>query len=52
MPEVGVVSGGWEYVWAAYVLSGLVFLGYFLSVHLRYRSELARQQAASPGEDR
>lgn len=38
----GVVSGGWEFVTAAYALSGLVFGAYFFVLHLRYRAERAR----------
>lgn len=38
----GVVSGGWEFVVAAYVVSGLVLGTYFVILHLRYRAERAR----------
>jgi hypothetical protein len=31
----GVVSGGSEYVWAAYVLSWVVLVGYALSLKIR-----------------
>jgi hypothetical protein len=40
----GLLHGGWEFVIAAYSVSALVFAGYFLSVHSRYRAE--RRQAA------
>ena len=38
MPS-GVISGGWEFVQAAYLVSAVVLGSYFLSVHLRYRRE-------------
>ena len=38
----GVVQGGWEFVIAAYVLSGVVLTSYAASVFFRYRSEKAR----------
>jgi hypothetical protein len=41
-PGSGIVSGGWEFVVAAYVVSGLVFGAYFVILHLRYRAERAR----------
>jgi heme exporter protein CcmD len=41
---IGVIQGGWEFVWAAYAVSAAVFLGYALSVHLRYRAERARRE--------
>ena len=34
----GVVSGGSEYVWAAYVLSWVVLVGYALSLKIRQAS--------------
>ncbi len=43
----GLLQGGWEFVVAAYVVTALVFGGYFLSVHFRYRAE--RRQAARDG---
>ena len=39
----GVIEGGWEFVWAAYVLTGLVFLIYTASVLSRYRHEMRRE---------
>jgi heme exporter protein D len=33
----GVISGGWEYVWAAYALTGLVLVGYAASLWVRSR---------------
>jgi heme exporter protein D len=40
----GVVVGGWEFVWAAYAVSAVILLGYALSVHRRYRTELDRRR--------
>lgn len=42
MNPAGVISGGWEYVTAAYVLSLVVLSSYALSVVLRYRAEIRR----------
>ena len=39
----GVVTGGWEFVIAAYVVSTVVLGGYLASVLLRYRAEQNRQ---------
>jgi hypothetical protein len=38
----GVVQGGWGFVWAAYAVTGAVFILYSLSVVWRYRVERAR----------
>ncbi len=35
----GVIVGGWEYVIAAYTVTGAVFLLYALSVAFRLRAE-------------
>jgi hypothetical protein len=50
----GVVHGGWNFVIAAYTVSALVYFGYALSIHLRYRSERARaaREASQPSEVR
>lgn len=40
----GVVTGGWEYVVAAYTLSAAILLGYACSIYLRYRSERTRRK--------
>jgi hypothetical protein len=37
----GVITGGWEFVIGAYVLSALVLGGYLLSVILRHSREFA-----------
>lgn len=46
----GVIEGGWEYVWAAYALTGLAFLIYSVSVLSRYRRE-QRREADQRGTD-
>jgi hypothetical protein len=48
---MGVIVGGWEYVQAAYAVSGAAFVLYALSVHLRYRAERARGSGGSNGSD-
>jgi heme exporter protein CcmD len=35
----GVVTGGWNFVWAAYGITALVLGGYAWSVLMRYRKE-------------
>ncbi len=40
----GVVVGGWEFVVAAYTVTGLVLGAYTLSVLLRERAERRRAQ--------
>ncbi len=40
----GVVSGGWEFVWAAYGVTVVVLGGYVGSVLVRLRAERARQR--------
>jgi hypothetical protein len=34
----GIVTGGWEFVWAAYGLTAAVFVIYAISVFTRLRS--------------
>ena len=34
----GVITGGWSFVWAAYGISGAVFLVYAVTVFSRLRS--------------
>lgn len=48
--NAGVVVGGWGFVWAAYALSGIAFLGYGISLILKVRSEAARD--AMDGESK
>jgi hypothetical protein len=40
----GVVSGGWEHVTAAYLISGVILVAYVVSVVWRYRAELNRRE--------
>ena len=44
MPGMGVVEGGWEFVWTAYGLSAAILVGYAVSVHVRYQAERARRR--------
>lgn len=51
MNGMGIIQGGWEFVWAAYGISAAVFLGYGASLVLRFRAEAARaarEAARSP----
>ena len=41
---MGIVEGGWEFVWAAYVLTGAGLAGYAVSVFLRLRTERGRAE--------
>jgi heme exporter protein CcmD len=41
---MGVIEGGWEFVWTAYGITATVLLGYTITLHLRYRAERARRQ--------
>jgi heme exporter protein CcmD len=38
----GVISGGWEYVWAAYGVTAAILVGYAVSVFARYRAQRRR----------
>ena len=38
----GVVSGGWEFVWAAYAVTAVVLGVYTFSIFSRLRAERAR----------
>ena len=40
----GMIEGGWEYVIAAYVVTGVVLLGYTLSVVTRWRAANRRAE--------
>ena len=39
-----MIEGGWEYVIAAYVVTGVVLLGYTLSVVTRWRAANRRAE--------
>jgi heme exporter protein CcmD len=41
-PE-GVISGGWEFVWAAYGATAVILTGYAVSVIARYRAQRRRR---------
>ena len=43
MSGMGVIEGGWNYVWAAYGISAVILIGYAVSLHLRYRDERRRR---------
>jgi len=51
MSTSGVLSGGWEFVTAAYVLSLVVLSTYSLSVVWRYRVELRRAERELRGPE-
>ena len=51
MNPSGVVTGGWEYVIAAYVVSLVILVSYTASVVLRYRAEVERDLRASRGPE-
>jgi len=44
MSGVGVIEGGWGYVWAAYGISAVILIGYAVSLHLRYRDERRKRR--------
>ena len=46
MNPTGVLTGGWEYVTAAYVVSLVILVSYTASVVLRYREEVRRVERA------
>jgi hypothetical protein len=41
---VGVIQGGWAFVWAAYAVSAAILTGYAASVVVRYRALASRRQ--------
>ena len=43
----GVLTGGWEFVWAAYGVTAAVLVVYTLSLLYRVRSETARRRNSS-----
>ena len=47
----GILTGGWEYVTAAYVVSLVILVSYTVSVVLRYRSEVRRVEGAGRGPE-
>ena len=51
MNPTGVLTGGWEYVTAAYLVSLVILVSYTASVVLRYRAEVRRAERASRGPE-
>jgi heme exporter protein CcmD len=43
----GVITGGWEFVWAAYGVTAAILIGYAVSVFARYRAQ-RRKGAVKP----
>jgi heme exporter protein CcmD len=39
---MGVIEGGWNFVWAAYGLTAAILGGYCVSIVARYRAERSR----------
>lgn len=46
MTGSGVVTGGWEYVWAAYGVTVAVLGAYAATVLFRFRAERTRRQGS------
>lgn len=46
----GVVTGGWEFVWAAYGVTVVILGGYTATVLYRLRAEQARRRAEREGK--
>ncbi|MEP6993791.1 MAG: hypothetical protein ABI968_04640 [Acidobacteriota bacterium] len=44
MSGAGVITGGWEFVAAAYTVTAVVLIGYALSIQGRYQAERARRR--------
>jgi heme exporter protein CcmD len=44
----GVITGGWEFVWAAYGVTAVILTGYAVSVLARYRAQLRRRGEVKP----
>ena len=38
----GVITGGWEFVWAAYGVTAVILTGYAVSVIARHRAQRRR----------
>ena len=39
----GVITGGWEFVWAAYGVTAAILGGYAVYLHARYRAQRRRR---------
>jgi heme exporter protein D len=44
MTGIGVIEGGWPFVWGAYGASAFILIGYAASIVLRYRHERRRSR--------
>jgi len=44
----GVITGGWEFVWAAYGVTAAILIGYAVSVLARYRAQRRRRGEVRP----
>jgi hypothetical protein len=44
----GMITGGWEYILAAYTISGAVLVAYGLSLILRLRLAAHRAEGSAP----
>ena len=44
MEAMGVIEGGWPFVWAAYGISAVILIGYAVSLHRRYRAERRKDE--------
>ena len=51
MSPSGVISGGWEFVTAAYVVSLVVLSSYVVSVVHRFRAEVRRAGRERGGQE-
>lgn len=51
MNPTGVLTGGWEYVIAAYLVSLVILVSYTASVVLRYRAEVRRVASGRRGPE-
>jgi hypothetical protein len=49
MNPTGVLTGGWEYVIAAYLVSLVILVSYTASVVRRYRAEVRRVEKGRRG---
>jgi heme exporter protein CcmD len=41
---IGIIEGGWAFVWGAYGASAAILIGYAVSIHRRYRDERRRSR--------
>lgn len=49
MSSMGVIEGGWQFVWGAYGVTASVLLLYALSIHARHRTERRRAEQEGRG---